>query len=180
MSPKRVLFPGRFQPFHIGHHAALEQLLGEFDEVVIAIGSSQEGFTCKNPFTAGERFEMISRYVHQRNLRNRVWITTIPDINMPPAWAAYVLSMVPRVDAVATGNPQTLYIFEWLGFKIKKIRLVDPEKYHGTRIRNLMLAGDDTWKELVPPEIVEYIDEIRGVERIRRLCIDEHTPENRR
>lgn len=175
----RVLFPGRFQPFHNGHYAALEQLLAEFDEVIIAIGSAQEGFTCKNPFTAGERFEMIARLVTRRKLRDRVWITTIPDIHMPPAWAAYILSMTPRVDAVASGNPQTLYLFEWLGFKVKKVKLVDPEKYHGTRIRNYMVMGNDLWKELVPPEVVEFIDEIRGVERVRRLCVDEHASENR-
>ncbi|MEM0218116.1 MAG: nicotinamide-nucleotide adenylyltransferase [Desulfurococcaceae archaeon] len=179
MNTRRVLFPGRFQPFHLGHQAALEQLLSEFDEVIVAIGSSQEGFTCKNPFTAGERFEMIARFVVREGIRNRVWITTIPDINMPPAWSAYVLSMVPPVEAVASGNPQTLYLFEWLGFKVKKIRLVEPEKYHGTRIRDLMIMGNDAWKELVPSVVVEFIDEIRGVERVRRLCTDEHSSKSR-
>lgn len=172
--PRRVLFPGRFQPFHNGHLSALRQLLAEFDEVILAIGSAQDGYTCKNPFTASERWEMVYRVVKSLNLVGRVWILPVPDINMPPAWTAYTLSLVPRVDAVASGNPQILYLFEWLGFKVKKIMLVEPERYHGTRIRNLMLAGSDEWRELVPPEVAEYIDEIRGVERIRRLCVDEH------
>ncbi|MEM4224978.1 MAG: nicotinamide-nucleotide adenylyltransferase [Desulfurococcaceae archaeon] len=157
MNTRRVLFPGRFQPFHLGHQAALEQLLSEFDEVIVAIGSSQEGFTCKNPFTAGERFEMIARFVVREGIRNRVWITTIPDINMPPAWSAYVLSMVPPVEAVASGNPQTLYLFEWLGFKVKKIRLVEPEKYHGTRIRDLSIYSK-LQELLINPEASECED----------------------
>ncbi len=176
---KRVLFPGRFQPFHYGHLSALEQLLMEYDEVVVAIGSAQEGYTCKNPFTAGERFEMIARVAVSRNLRDKIWIITVPDINMPLAWPAYVLSMAPRVCAVASGNPQTLYLFEWMGFKVKRIQLVEPEKYHGTKIRNLMVSGDDAWRELVPSEVVVFIDEIRGAERVRRLCRDEHSSENR-
>lgn len=172
---RRVLFPGRFQPFHKGHLHAIEQLLGEYDEVIVGIGSAQEGYTCKNPFTAGERWEMIHRVVIARGLLGRVWMIPIPDLNMPLTWTAYVLSLSPRVDAVASGNPQTLYLFEWIGSRTKKIQLVDPSRYHGTRIRNLMVTGSDEWRELLPPEVVEYIDEIRGVERVRRLCLDEHS-----
>jgi nicotinamide-nucleotide adenylyltransferase len=171
---KRVLFPGRFQPFHKGHYAALTQLLEEYDEVVVAIGSAQEGYTCRNPFTAGERWEMVYNVVKRNNLIGRVWMITVPDINMPLTWTAYTLSMAPRVDAVASGNPQTLYLFEWLGYPVKRIRLVEPSKYYGTRIRDLMIHGSDEWRELVPPEVAEYIDGIKGVERVRRLCLDEH------
>ncbi|MEM4717209.1 MAG: nicotinamide-nucleotide adenylyltransferase [Desulfurococcaceae archaeon] len=171
---KRALFPGRFQPFHKGHLYAITQLLEEVDEVVIGIGSAQEGYTCRNPFTAGERWEMIYRVVINNNLVGRVWMIPIPDINMPLTWTAYVLSLSPRVNMVASGNPQTLYLFEWIGFKTKKTRLLDPARYHGTRIRDLMITGSDEWRDLVPVEIVEYIDEIRGVERVRRLCLDEH------
>ena len=176
---KRVLFPGRFQPFHKGHYNALEQLLLDFNEIIVAIGSAQEGYTCKNPFTAGERWEMVYRVVKENGLTGRVWIIPIPDLNMPLTWTAYTLSLSPRVDAVASGNPQILYLFEWLGVKTLRIRLVEPEKYHGNRIRNLMIQGNDEWKELVPVTIVDYIDEIRGVERVRRLCIDEHSAQNK-
>lgn len=172
---KRALFPGRFQPFHRGHESALIQLLQEYDEVIVAIGSAQEGYTCRNPFTAGERWEMIYRVIKQRGLVGRVWMITVPDIGMPQTWTAYLLSLSPRVDAVASGNPQTLYLFEWLGFPVKRIRLLEPAKYHGTRIRDLMVRGSDEWRELVSPEVSEYIDEIKGVERVRRLCLDEHT-----
>lgn len=173
--PRRVLFPGRYQPFHKGHYEALRQLLNEFDEVIVAIGSAQEGYTCKNPFTAGERWEMVYRVVVKNNLVGRAWIIPVPDINMPPAWTTYLLSVSPRVDVVASGNPQILYLYKWLGFKTREIRLVEPERYHGTRIRNLMLTGSDEWRELVPPEVAEFIDEVKGVERVRRLCINEHT-----
>ncbi len=172
---KRALFPGRFQPFHKGHIAAINQLLSEYDEVIVAIGSAQDGYTCRNPFTAGERWEMIYRVIRENGLLGRVWMITIPDINMPLTWTAYVLSMSPRVDVVASGNPQTLYLFEWLGKPTKRITLLEPMRYHGTRIRELMARGSDEWRELVPPSVSEYIDEIKGVERVRRLCIDEHT-----
>ncbi|MEM1713618.1 MAG: nicotinamide-nucleotide adenylyltransferase, partial [Desulfurococcaceae archaeon] len=118
---------------------------------------------------------MIFRVIKNNNLVGRIWAIPIPDINMPLTWTAYVLSLSPSVEAVASGNPQTLYLFEWLGFKTRKIKLMEPTKYHGTRIRNIMISGSDEWRELVPSEVVEYIDEIKGVERVRRLCLDEHS-----
>jgi nicotinamide-nucleotide adenylyltransferase len=172
---RRVLFPGRFQPFHNGHYEALIQLINEYDEVVIAVGSAQDGFTCKNPFTGGERMEMIDYLLRSRGVRDRAWIIPAPDIHMPPAWATFLLSITPRVEAVASGNPQVLYLYEWLGFKTKRIKLVEPEKYHGSRIRELIVQGRDEWRDLLPREVVEFIDSIRGVERIRRLCLDEHS-----
>ncbi|HDJ89497.1 MAG TPA: nicotinamide-nucleotide adenylyltransferase, partial [Thermoprotei archaeon] len=57
----RGLFIGRFQPFHLGHFYALKWILSKVDEVIIGIGSAQVSYTIKNPFTLGERIEMIWR-----------------------------------------------------------------------------------------------------------------------
>ena len=56
---KRALFIGRFQPFHHGHYYAIKKLMKKHDEVVVVIGSSEDGFTTENPFTCGERIEMM-------------------------------------------------------------------------------------------------------------------------
>ena len=50
---------GRFQPFHNGHLNLAKQILEECDEVIIAITSSQFNYLEKDPFTSGERIEMI-------------------------------------------------------------------------------------------------------------------------
>ncbi|MEM0378882.1 MAG: nicotinamide-nucleotide adenylyltransferase [Thermosphaera sp.] len=169
--PRRVLMPGRFQPFHNGHYYALKSLLEDFDEVVLAIGSAQEGFTCQNPFTAGERLEMIDLLLRSEGLRSRVWLIPVPDLRMPLAWTAHVLSMVPRVEAVASGNPHVLYIYEWAGFKTIKLALHEPFKYNGSRIRRLMLENGD-WESLVPSIIAEHVKSLGGVERVRAVCAD--------
>ncbi|MBO7188883.1 MAG: adenylyltransferase/cytidyltransferase family protein, partial [Tidjanibacter sp.] len=38
---KTALFPGSFDPFTRGHQAVVEQALGLFDKVVIAIGENR-------------------------------------------------------------------------------------------------------------------------------------------
>ncbi|RPJ28200.1 MAG: nicotinamide-nucleotide adenylyltransferase, partial [Nitrosopumilales archaeon] len=55
----RGLFIGRFQPFHLGHIAAIKFAFTNVDELIIAIGSSQASYDPQNPFTAGERLSMI-------------------------------------------------------------------------------------------------------------------------
>ncbi|MHA1450429.1 MAG: adenylyltransferase/cytidyltransferase family protein, partial [Candidatus Hodarchaeales archaeon] len=52
----RALFLGRFNPFHLGHLAAIEYIRKDKDvqEVVIGIGSSDKSFSLIHPFSAGE------------------------------------------------------------------------------------------------------------------------------
>ena len=39
---KKILFPGTFEPFTIGHLAIVKRALQHFDEVIIAIGQNSE------------------------------------------------------------------------------------------------------------------------------------------
>lgn len=148
----------------------ITDLLSRYDEIVILIGSAQEAYTCRNPFTAGERMEMIDRVLRARGIsREKYWLIPVPDINKPLAWTSYVLGMVPHVDAVATGNPHVSYIFKWMGIKVIDLEHWDPDRYNGTIIRKLICSGGE-WRDRVPGEVAEYIDVVNGVERIRRVC----------
>jgi len=65
----RVVYPGTFDPPHLGHLDIVERALGIFDEVVIAIA--------KNPrkhllFTQEERLDMFRRMVEPFGNRVRV------------------------------------------------------------------------------------------------------------
>jgi bifunctional NMN adenylyltransferase/nudix hydrolase len=54
-----IVYIGRFQPFHVAHQAIVLQALNQAKFVHIVIGSSNEPFTVKNPFSFEERREMI-------------------------------------------------------------------------------------------------------------------------
>ena len=58
----RGFYIGRFQPYHYGHQAVLEQIAGSVDEIVIGVGSAQVSHTLDNPFTAGEKTSEGSHY----------------------------------------------------------------------------------------------------------------------
>ena len=67
------LFPGRFQPFHDGHAAIVDKLLGEGKKVCIAIRDTPLSPT--DPFSVAERIAMIrARY------QFKVEIAVVPDI----------------------------------------------------------------------------------------------------
>ncbi len=168
---RRVLYPGRFQPFHLGHLRVVKMLLESFDEIVIVVGSAQEGYTCRNPFTAGERLEMIRETLLAEGIDpRRFWLIPVPDLNKPLAWTSYVLGLIPGIDAVATGNPHVAGIYGWLGLRVIEITLYKPELYNGTRIRYLMTYSDE-WMNRVPRTVAEYIIRVNGVSRVRKLCV---------
>jgi nicotinamide-nucleotide adenylyltransferase len=168
MSDERVLMVGRFQPIHLGHIRVINEMAKDFASVILGIGSAQYSHTLENPFTAGERVEMIQESLHEEGLEN-FYVLPIEDINEHGRWVAHVTSLVPRFAAVVGNNPLTQQLFKESGFKVRGTPLYDRKKYSGTEIRNRMLARK-SWKQLVPKATARIIDEIEGVERLRHLA----------
>lgn len=157
------LFIGRFQPFHQAHLSDIKLILKECDKVVIAIGSSQESATKENPFSCKERREMIKKTLKANKISNYD-IIPVPDINDDNKWVDHVKKIIPEFDLVYTGNDFTEKLFKEKNIKVRKIKLIP--KINATEIRERILHGND-WKELVPKEVVEYIKNINGIERIK-------------
>lgn len=174
MDARRVLVYGRFQPFHKGHLSlalwALEEL--EFDEIVFLVGMASESYTSRNPFTAGERIEMIRLSARDAGISlGRIVTATIHTLETNIGLAGYVLSYIPRVDAIATGNPRIARIFRDYGLTV----LVPPEfnrsAWRGETIRKLMARGDPAWREAVTGSTADYIEAIGGPERVRQVSL---------
>ena len=161
----RVLFIGRFQPFHKGHLAMVKRILQDNEEVIIGIGSAQYSHTGENPFTAGERFEMIKRALDAEGIRD-YHIVPIPDTLVLSVWVSHVKSLVPAFDAVVTNSDLVVRLFREHGLKVLSLPLVSREKYSGTEVRRRMQKGGD-WQSLVPPAVASFVEEIDGIERIR-------------
>jgi nicotinamide-nucleotide adenylyltransferase len=163
----RGLYIGRFQPYHLGHQAVLEKIAEEVDEIVIVIGSAQESHTAENPFTGGERMEMIYAALGKADLRKRCIVTTLQDVNRNSLWVTHLRSMVPCFDVVYSNNPLVVRLFSEAKVTVKKPPMYQRDLYSGTAIRNLMrLEGN--WTDLVPGNVAKFIRQINGAER---LCI---------
>lgn len=166
----RCLLIARFQPFHYGHLHAVETCLSSFDEIIIVVGMASQSHTPENPFTAGERIEMIRRTFKWKSYDlSRVIFVTLPTLEVSRVAVHYVRLYCPDFKAVLTLNPIIRTIFMEEGYRVIEPPKYNREVYSGATIRRLMVRGDCKWKELVPPPVVEYIEKIGGVERVKML-----------
>ena len=162
---------GRFQPFHLGHLGAVKAVLKEVDELVIVIGSAQYSHSLNDPFTAGERLIMIRFALREAKLSSsRLWIVPVPDVNLHMLWVSAVEGYTPKFKVCYTNEPLTHRLFAEAGYTVKSIPFFDRKQYMSTVIRQRMLRGDDSWRDLVPKSVADFIDEIDGVNRLRDLA----------
>jgi nicotinamide-nucleotide adenylyltransferase len=161
----RGLYIGRFQPYHLGHQAVLEKIAEEVEEIVIVIGSAQESHTPENPFTGGERMEMIYAALRESNLRERSVVTPLQDIKRNSVWFSHLQSMVPRFDVVYSSNPLVVQLISEAGIEIRKPPMYQRDLYSGTAIRKLM-RDNGNWAGLVPAAVAAFIEEKGCVERL--------------
>lgn len=77
--------------------------------------------------------------------------------------------LTPPFDRVYSGNPLVQRLFSEDGYEVTAPPLFYRERYSGTEVRRRMLDDGD-WRSLLPDSVVEVIDEINGVERIKHLA----------
>ncbi len=82
------LIVGRFQTLHIGHEDMINKAIAVCERVGILVGSSEESGNFANPFTYGQRAEMLCTVFGER-----ISVYPLPDIFAESCseWGDYVL-----------------------------------------------------------------------------------------
>lgn len=170
MAVARGILVGRFQPFHLGHLSAVKNSSKDVDELIIAIGSSQRSHEFRNPFTAGERIEMIRETLiaEEKIDEDRIMLIPVPDTNIHHLWTYQMDLLVPRYDRIYTNDPFTKYLFTERGVDVIEPRLHRRRDFSATKVRRRMVTDGD-WQSLVSPKTAEFITKINGVKRIKSL-----------
>ncbi|MFE9436559.1 nicotinamide-nucleotide adenylyltransferase [Streptomyces sp. NPDC006640] len=161
------VFPGRFQPFHNGHALALTHAAELYERVIVAISNAHISHTENNPFTGGERYEMIDCFLRQTSLSSNVTVIPIPVDDAPTTWVATILSVCPRFDNVYTRSPWTQSLFEHWGIPNSKT-LLTGHPLSASEVRKAM-AGGDEWQQTVPEGVADLLVELDGPARLRAL-----------
>jgi nicotinamide-nucleotide adenylyltransferase len=173
---KRGLVIGRFQPFHYGHLELIRQIMHECKELIVVIGSAQFNYLSKDPFTAGERIEMIHASLSlQKFDRRRILIIPLANFENNACWFPYLKSMVPKFDIIYSGNEYVRYLSQ-AEIKVKEPLFKNKFQFNGENIRKL-IANKKKWEHLVPNPVKEIIINIEGVERIRILAKSDTHPQ---
>jgi len=93
-----VVYIGRFQPFHNGHKAVIEQALELGSEVLVLVGSCNKPRSSKNPFSYTEREYMITSNLSS----NRVFVEPLNDHDYDDElWIEEAMSHIEEYEEVA-------------------------------------------------------------------------------
>jgi bifunctional NMN adenylyltransferase/nudix hydrolase len=168
--PDLAVLIGRFQPFHHGHAALLQQALDAAPRVVVVIGSAFQARTPKNPFTWQERAEMIRRSLSTAD-KERTRFLPIRDYYDEEKW----LQAVRRDVATLADNCASIcqighfkdatsdYLAQFKEWQLISVDRSSPVDATGIRDAYLGSAPDaleatlNTLSESVPPTTLEFL-----------------------
>jgi nicotinamide-nucleotide adenylyltransferase len=147
----------------------MEEVFDKEKSVVIVIGSAQASYTPLNPFTTGERIEMVQAALNSLAIPcSRCLIVPVPDVDNFSIWADHVIRYLPPFGSVYTGSETVRGLFAQTKHSVKIITPYQRDRLSSTEVRRRMLSGGD-WKTLVPPFTAEIIRRVKGVERLRSI-----------
>lgn len=172
----RGLIMGRFQPFHLGHLELVRQALGECNDLIVAVTSSQFNYLKEDPFTAGERIEMIHNSLAEAGINPSRWMVLgIENQHNVATWASYLRAALPRFDRVYSGNPYVAMLLADSAISVVQPKFLDRERFNATSIRR-MISDGEAWQEMVPAAVARVIESIRGEHRVRTILGSDTDP----
>lgn len=93
-----VIYPGRFQPFHKGHHAVYEYLTGKFGRNNVYIATSNKTDNLKSPFTFAEKAYFMQ-------------LTGVPADRIVQAAQPYQIQSILQTSNIQVDEANTVVIF---------------------------------------------------------------------
>lgn len=94
----------------------MKWILENSEEVVIGVTAAQYNYMPENPFTAGERMEMLKLAL--RRFWDKVYVIPIDNIPDNRLWLRHVETRAPKFDAVATNNSFVELLAESSGYLV--------------------------------------------------------------
>ncbi len=155
----KALFIGRFQPYHKGHHHAIQQALDEH-ELVIGVGSSGKEGTRENPLSYGERKQVLE------NCLGDMDIVPLEDQDDNDRWLDLVEEKIDFQLAIS-GNRLVQRLLQGRGYEVRDPDYLKPGEYSGTEVRRRLREGEE-WKDFVPGCSLELLERFGFEERVQK------------
>lgn len=165
---KKAVIIERFQPYHRGHHLMIKNLLNEYEQVVVAVGSSGAPLSCENPFTERERIEMIKASLNRSEL-SKITFLPVEDEKDFENQGGNAIKTLKDFDVLYSGNPRIIALFRKFGLKVSRIKHYNREKFRGKNIRDIMKRGLKMWQTLLPAATTRYLLALDAEKRIKKL-----------
>lgn len=186
-----LIFIGRFNPFHNGHLWTLQHALRLADKVIVLCGSARQARTPRNPWTLGEREQLI-RMALSADEQNRVFVVGVSDrMYNDQQWLTEVQNVVDRVIAVdrtslgsqqaqfrigIVGRPRGRGAADYLDLFPQWTRVESPElpDLQASRIRHAFFDADrvadfEACAAILPTAVFDWLRQFRSTESFANL-----------
>ena len=161
------LLIGRFQPFHLGHLAALRFALPKVDKLWLGLGSSNKPMEKNNPFSVDERKKMILSSIED-SIKNKISIFPIPDLDDHVKWIQNIDTIVPDYEIIFSNDPMTEHLYSKRNVQVIAIPFLKRDQLSGTRLRDL-IKSDQKWDDLVPEGTKLILENLNAKNRLKIL-----------
>jgi bifunctional NMN adenylyltransferase/nudix hydrolase len=177
-----LTFIGRFQPYHLGHDVIVRKALTLSQNVIIVIGGTNRPRTIRNPWTADERVEMISRsfsreeqyrliFIKQKDYayNDQKWLTTLQQAVYHEAYSRWKAGPY-RLGLIGFAKDNTSFYLKmfptWGNEDVEQQHI-----YAATDIRKNLFSGSGNWDSQVPRSVENWIRKWMGRDSAwKRLC----------
>ena len=88
-------------------------------------------------------------------------------------------SLTPRFDLAFSNDPLSIRLCKENGIPVEEVPLLRREELVATEIRHRIASGKK-WEQLVPKEVAQYLEEMKGAERIRELFAQQDSANGKR
>ena len=167
-----LAFIGRFQPFHMGHKAVVDEALKRAKKVALVLGSHDQPRNVRNPFTTAERIDMISAVYPDEVATGR--IVFVPQADWTYSLDRWIMETQAKVTQVAntpyTPDPVNIGLIghskdhtsfyltsfpSWGSEEVKNVSGID-----ATAIRSQLFSGYGCTidRDVLPGEVADYLD----------------------
>ncbi|ARS65249.1 Nicotinamide-nucleotide adenylyltransferase [Candidatus Nitrosomarinus catalina] len=161
------LLIGRFQPFHLGHLAALQFAISKVDKLWLGLGSSNKPIEKNNPFSIEERKKMILSSIDD-SIQNKIFIFPIPDLDNHVRWIQNIDTIVPDYEIIFSNDPMTEHLYSKRNVQVIAIPFLKRDQLSGTRLRDL-IKSDQKWDDLVPEGTKLILENLDAKNRLKIL-----------
>lgn len=180
-----LVYIGRFQPLHNGHLAVLKCANSLAHNVICLIGSAYSPRDTRNPFTAGERQELLNNTCIRNGIENVYFCRLHDYLYSNSMWLSEVQSRVSSVVLEATAkigiigfnkDESTRYLSWFPQWKTVPFNEVNLHGLDATTIRNLLYEDRniDFIKSVVPEETLKFLKYFKGTKEWNNLCEEYH------
>lgn len=176
-----LVFVGRFQPFHNEHKRIIDIALEKSRNVLVLVGSAGKARTIRNPFTFGERRQMISAAIdagdrliikplYDKTYNDAAWIKQVQTIVLDTAldvvnnYSNFRASGYndAKVGLIGASKDNTSYYLKMFP-QYKSVNVEIENDLHATSIREDYLTTGAI-SNAVPNSVAEFLNEFKNTD----------------